>query len=291
MELRVIASIITYNPDITRLDKNINSIINNVDEVILIDNDSSNINDIRVLCNNQEYKNRIVLKKNLKNIGISSALNQALIYSEQKKYNWLLTLDQDSICSDNMIDAYKNVINKIKNIESIGIIAPKIINGDCEDKYETIVTDSPYTVITSGSLTNVKNIVEIGGFYEPLFIDYVDHEICLRLRDYGYEIIRTSEAKLFHELGDISCNKILNIKFKTTNHSALRRYYYFRNCIFVHKKFFRNHKKWVLTDILRSIKIIIGIVLFERDKNKKLRFMCKGIKDAIGKKFGEYGNI
>ena len=40
------AGIVTYNPDITRLVENINAIYNQVDNVIIVDNNSKNIAEI-----------------------------------------------------------------------------------------------------------------------------------------------------------------------------------------------------------------------------------------------------
>lgn len=46
----VIASVITYNPNLSDLCKNFKSISSNVDVVLIIDNNSSNIDKIEKLC-------------------------------------------------------------------------------------------------------------------------------------------------------------------------------------------------------------------------------------------------
>ena len=58
--MKIIASIITYNPDIARLTFNIKAIFPQVDEVVLIDNGSKNINNIKsLICN---YKSIDLIK-------------------------------------------------------------------------------------------------------------------------------------------------------------------------------------------------------------------------------------
>lgn len=43
---KISAGIVTYNPEMQRLEENINAIIGQVDEVVLVDNGSANIKEI-----------------------------------------------------------------------------------------------------------------------------------------------------------------------------------------------------------------------------------------------------
>ena len=104
---RICAGIVLYNPDIERLSENIDSIISQVDKVILVDNGSSNINEVK-----QNFcSDKISFIFNEKNKGIATALNQLAIEAGNSGYTWILTLDQDSVCQSGLIEKYKKYIS------------------------------------------------------------------------------------------------------------------------------------------------------------------------------------
>ena len=115
--MKYIAGIVLYNPDLGRLKENIESICKQVDKVILIDNGSDNIREIEDLI--KEYLNCILLK-NGENMGIAYALNQILKYAYENDVKWFLTLDQDSVCSRNLINTYSKYIDICINLKKRG---------------------------------------------------------------------------------------------------------------------------------------------------------------------------
>ena len=86
--------IVTYNPDIVRLRENINAVYNAAAVVIIADNGSVNSKEIQTLIS--EY-DRIVFLSNDVNKGIAAALNQLCEEAVNRKYSYILTLDQDSV--------------------------------------------------------------------------------------------------------------------------------------------------------------------------------------------------
>ena len=106
----IYVGIITYNPNIERLNENINAVIDGA-EIIIVDNNSENINDIEYIIN--KYPN-IKIIKNSKNLGIAKALNQAMEYGYMNSYDWMLTLDQDSVCPFDYISKMSNILNAEK---------------------------------------------------------------------------------------------------------------------------------------------------------------------------------
>lgn len=277
----IIAGIVLFNPNIERLKKNIDSIINKVNKVVCIDNNSTNINEVRNLI--KSYKN-IDLIENDVNKGISYALNEIFKYSEVKGYKWVLTLDQDSICPNNLVDEYKKFIHK----EEIGILTP-VIN-DINAKEQPIINGDYEEVdkcITSGSLTRIDVWKDSGMFNEDLFIDFVDFDFCQRVRIKGYKVVRINTVTLFHEVGREQNFKIFNFKIHTMNHNAFRKYYIVRNYIF----YIRVYKEYlnVPFEVKSLVNYIIKVVLFEDDKINKIKSIYKGICDS-GKLVKQYNN-
>ncbi|HFD1829665.1 TPA: glycosyltransferase, partial [Enterococcus faecium] len=84
---RIMACIITYNPDIDRLIDNLNSIEEQVECILIVDNNSVNISKIEEI--SSKFKNSTILKEN-ENTGIAGALHDAMNYAIEKEYDWVL---------------------------------------------------------------------------------------------------------------------------------------------------------------------------------------------------------
>ncbi|MGL6058134.1 MAG: glycosyltransferase family 2 protein [Culicoidibacterales bacterium] len=270
----ICASIVTYNPDIKILLDNINAIYKQVDLLIIIDNNSNNIEEIDKLVG----KFKISIIKNNTNKGIAKALNQALEYANNKNIDWLLTLDQDSKCDLNIIEQYKKNLNFKNTI----IYCPQILDINIQNNVhlQNSVEEVDFA-ITSGSLINVAKSLEINGFDNSLFIDYVDFDFCIRARDKGYDIFRVNEAILYHRLGESEIKKILGFEVQVTHHSPVRRYYLYRNKVNLYRKHWKKHKKWVFKNSLSSIKVFFIIVFFEKERKDKLKYILKGIREGL----------
>ncbi|MDK0799571.1 glycosyltransferase family 2 protein [Clostridium perfringens] len=282
-EIRILAIIISYNPDLNRLYKNIEALVKQVDEILIVDNSSNNILEINNMKNNFD---KVKIISHEENLGISISLNKGLEYARKNNYNWILTMDQDSICQANMINNYKKFIKLNKEINSYMILAPYILYENVlEYKYDCLGEEID-VVITSGSLVNVENAIKIGGFDEKLFIDYVDFEFCLRTIENNFKIIKIYGSYLEHRLGELEEKSIINRKILVTNHSFIRRYYIYRNAIYVWKKYILKNPKWVIKNILSNIKSYLLILLFEKDKMRKTIYILNGIKDGIFNNLG-----
>lgn len=268
--LKIYAGIVTYNPDIELLKKNINAIYNQVEEVVIIDNGSENLLKWK---KELELKYvRITIISNNQNCGIAKALNQICCFGLKKSYNWVLTLDQDSISPDNLVRCMKENLDN-----NIAVIAPNIIyknNEEYIDKSIKGCRDVEW-VITSASLTNLLVWEKIKGFDELLFIDGVDRDFCIRANRSGYRIIKDYDICLLHELGNLKCRRYFGRTIYVTNHSKFRKYYMARNVIYLDKKLGLNFKfKYIF-------KLLLKTMLYENDKIKKIKAISKGIRDGF----------
>lgn len=269
--MKICAGIVAYNPDILRLKENIDAICKQVEEVVVVDNSSENVNEIEEIIS--KYDN-LSLIKNRKNEGIAKALNQIIIWAKENEYAWALTLDQDSICYDNIISGYM----PYTSMEKVGLIICDIEDRNCHLKQKEY--KQPYEVIkkciTSGCLTNVATCVEIGLFDEKLFIDSVDYDMCYSMQEAGYKIINVHFIGLLHEVGRSERHSILGFEFAVTNHSALRKYYISRNSTYLIKKHKLN--KWYEYAVI--YRRIFTVLFFEQDKKNKCIAILRGIRDG-----------
>ena len=119
MSNNICAGIVLYNPDITQLKRNIAAIIKQVQILYLQDNGSANISDVEKII---AETSSIVLLRNPKNKGIAWALNALCKRAESDDFQWILTLDQDSVCPQNMIALYKEYL------PIADMLCPKIVD-------------------------------------------------------------------------------------------------------------------------------------------------------------------
>ncbi|CAD0159011.1 glycosyltransferase family 2 protein [Streptococcus thermophilus] len=275
------AGIVLFNPDIKRLKENIDAVIIQCTHLYLVDNGSGNVDEVKGLLN-QYNQSKISILWNRENQGIAKALNQLTSAAQKEGFDWILTLDQDSVVPSNIVGEFEKYINN----SSVGILCPIICdrNKDEEIKINEDCTEID-ECITSGSLLNIKAWSEIGGFDERMFIDGVDFDICYRLRQRGYKIYCIHSVVLLHELGHIEYHRFLFWKVLVKNHSAFRKYYIARNIIYTAKK--RRSTLLVVKGLLQEIKLIGIVIFYEEDKLNKIRCICRGIYDGFKGKVGE----
>lgn len=271
---KIYAGIVSYNPDIQRISENIFAIHKQVPEVIIFDNGSNNINHLKKLVNNFD---NVHLLESSKNIGIAAALNSLMSWGLEHNYLWMLSLDQDSVCSNEFVEKMKPYLSVESNL---GIVAPVIV-----DRNVGIVGHNPTsnyahvkTCITSGCFSNIEAWRVINGYDESMFIDSVDFDFCYRIRKKGYGVIQVKNVQLLHELGNSKMRKFIFWSIDVTSHSAFRKYYIAKNNVYYP---YKNHL-WFhfIRGNLRNIWLIMIVLLYESDKNNKIHAIIKGWKDA-----------
>lgn len=271
----IYAGIVLYNPEINRLIENIEHITHQVDMVLLVDNGSKNAEVIKKLLNNFENIQYINLHENK---GIAYALNVIANKAEKANVKWVITLDQDTVCENDIIERYKPYLS----LEKVGQLTCDYRDrnfkdiSEKKDSYKQL--EEVTWCITSAALLNIEAWKNAGGFDETLFIDEVDYDICLTMREKGYHIYKANFIGFIHEIGSGKTIKFGFLEIKTWNHSPMRRYYGVRNAIIVARK----HKELNFhRAFLGAIKHMIIIFTFENQKLEKLKAGLQGLRDGI----------
>lgn len=265
--------IIVYNPKVDLLVKDICSFIKNVDLLIIWQN-SVLSDDVR------EYISslgNIIFAGNGINQGIPTALNYALSYAIKNGYDYLLTMDQDSVLEN--FDNYKNTIIK-KNQEKSCIVGA--YQTFLESKLSEDIFSEYKWVITSGTIFPIRLLNEIGGFETSFFIDTVDIEVCIRARKYGYKCYICRTGKLIQKYGVKHTIKMLNKTINYVVYSPDRIYGIFRNLTML---LITYRKKEISYELFTFSFIVIKSAVFEkRNRTKSLLAMLSGIIDGIRQK-------
>ena len=275
MKRKICAGIVTFNPDINLFTQCLDSIRKQVGRTYVFDNGSRNFDLLKMV-----LPDDVILISSDENRGISKGLNELCKAAEKDGYSWIVTMDQDSICVDNMVE----ILSKHIDDSRIGIVAPRVEfrnNGELiyETRNDVSEVEEIRACITSGSLTRINAWKQIGGFDEWMFIDHVDNEFCTHLIVEGYIVIRDNKAVLYQRAGEMKFFSLLGgKKILLPYYSESRNYYICRNTVYYIRKY-RKHinskHEWMSFIYSQVIK-----VLFERNRIGSIRSTIKGIKDG-----------
>ena len=280
MMCKVAAIIVSYNPDSNLFDS-INLLLNQIEKVIIVDNGSKE-KYVKYIKSINEDKIEIILNK--ENLGVATALNIGVRKALENGYEWILTMDQDSKASPDMVKKMFNVYNSINREERKDILSifPNFVDERIQsieensnmNSYEYVDAD-----ITSGNLLRKEVFEKVGFFDDSLFIDLVDTDFCMRLNEKGIKMIKIRDAVLYHSLGESKTIKGILGSFNTSNHSALRRYYMTRNRFYIWEKYKGLNSFTLNRDKKLFKKEFVKIILGEKDKVNKIKMVLRGYKD------------
>lgn len=215
----------------------------------------------------------------------------------RQNFDYILLLDYDSKLSINMVEnqmtAY-HVLHK-QGIDKVGIVAANFyeVYSDVwlypKTKHSKSKKDiiSFNTVISSGSLINLKIFNDVCMFNESLFMYYVDTDFCIRCKNKGWEIYVCSSAILNHRIGNKEMKKKFGITIPCHYYEYIARYYISRNTIYIIKSYCFSNIIVCVKTFLRFMLDLFKIILFEPDKTNKLTAMVKGIHDGLKGRYGK----
>ncbi len=230
--------------------------------------------------------------RNPENLGIATALNQGLAWARGHGLDWVLTLDQDTVCEADMVermfDAYRASVGR----ERIAVLAP--VHFDRKSGHlsaelsglGTALVDCNY-VMTSGNLVPLAIFDKIGTFDESFFIDYVDHDFCLRAKKNGLRVVLVPSARMGHNVGNLKRHSIAGLfSFFSHNYRPERHYYRYRNRIILYRRYFGS---WIWHDQRFALGELVKVYLVEKDRWKKTKAMFRGTVDGLLNRLGPMG--
>ena len=284
---RICAVVVSYQGADT-VGATLSSILGQVDAVRVVDNGSDE--PTKSILTGLARELRVTVTWNGPNLGLASALNQGVRWAIENGFRYVLTMDQDSVAAEGLVD---RLLEAIEQDGGIGIAAPRSVESVNGRVYGLGATEGRAGAVrfvklvhSSGSLIPARVFERAGLFRENLFIDQVDYEFCLRLRKGGLRIAIVDRARLWHRLGSISTTQVLWKTLHCANYSRERHYYQARNRIAVG----RLHKdlSYIRSQADSMAREICKIVLCERGKMRKLQAVAKGVLDGMRGRMGKW---
>ena len=286
MKNRYAACVILYKPDMS-VYFNIKSYIKDVEQLYVINNDKFEniiLKDKLLTLVNVKYINLMDSK------GLAYALNIGCKLAIKDGYDYILTMDQDSIFKENSVKTLINFIEE--SSEEYGIVgsnAYALYKNDKTQKesvsYIELTNGNKICdwVMTSGSMMNLIAYKKTNGFDDSMFIAHLDIEMGIQLHINGYKIIKLKDAVLYQHFGNSKPVKFLWKTVHPSFDSPERMYYLFRNQKYVKMKYPKNRKMIGVS----LWKYLIKVLCYEDEKIEKMKMACRGYIDAKKKKMGK----
>ncbi len=277
---KICAGMVLYNPDIERLARALSAVRNQVLHIYLIDNCSKNYEEIRSLLSEKDLFGKVTYHKNVDNLGCGNGLNLAAQMAIGCGMEWMLMLDDDSICAPYLIECYEKSLD-ISNIGMIGCNA--VFNKEPEFADQSTLkfdAESCDFCINGGTLLNLEAWKKVGGFDEALFADWTDWDLSMNIRLHGYKLLNINVEGVNQLGGKTKEKRTIFGKTRTCSiYSADRRYDQIRNGVYFARKYRKNvNYIWLLRIFWMQFKLT---ALYEDQKIYKLKRMLQGLFDGF----------
>jgi GT2 family glycosyltransferase len=271
----VVAIVVTYKPDMKRLDENLSATEPQVTCALAYCNDAE---DSPVLPAFLEERG-CVYCPDQSNSGLAHALNEACRAAGALGARYVLLLDQDSVPEAGMVDGLLSCIS-----DGVALVSPQIVDRNKREGKSADTSVVPIKrAITSGALVDLGAWERVGGFDERLFVDWVDYEFSCDLRLHGYKLLRNNSVALLHEMGHREYAFTVPVPhggrpFYRTNHSKSRlrdkaRSWAITKGKYAHTKVGRDERRYIAALTLRDL-------VLERDRMGTIKAFIDGSRDG-----------
>jgi rhamnosyltransferase len=277
---RVCAVVITYHPQPEDIG-DLASIREQVQYAVVVDNasDDRSLMSLREKCQSLD----VHLIENAANLGIAAALNTGIRWAISKGCEWVALFDQDSKPEPGFVEKLLLEFTLRRGHEKCGIMVPALADARSNRPldFERTKTGELLAVQTSGSVMPTVVFEQEGWFDESFFIDCVDYDYCLRIKDRGWKFEQCRDALLRHKPASYKEYRVLGRRiFAVTNYSATRRYYRTRNIIWMFRKHWKTNLAFCLHLNWSNMKDLIKIIV-EQNRWEKWRAASRGFVDGI----------
>jgi GT2 family glycosyltransferase len=150
------------------------------------------------------------------NSGLAVAYNAGLSRAQTSGIDWLMLLDQDTELHHDSLHALFNAIES-RPPDSICALVPKLLRGDTvlspqrigRFKNQSVTPDfagisvERLTALNSAACLRIRALVEIGGFPQEYWLDFLDHAVFHRLQAAGGKV-QVLDTVIQHQLSSLN---------------------------------------------------------------------------------------
>lgn len=254
--------------------------IEEVDYIIIVDNSDTESCLMKIEALLESTPSKYYFIRSGGNLGLSKGLNLGIERAMKLGAYWIHFLDHDAVVPthffNNILNSWEELSHKHKNL---GIVVPLVTDKDDMKFYPRKNYKSINSSITSGILTNIDVLTAVGHFDESLFVELVDIEFTMRVKNHGYTIQRVNNLLIVQEFGD----KIdFNLKLVKTMFELVQSV----NLIVSKRNAFGFYKSGYADDRRKDFYFLYGHFLL-KEKNlvlrslRSLHFLSLGLLDSL----------
>lgn len=298
---RVVAVVVTYQPEIESLTNLLAALTPQVQDVVLVDNGSHEdlVNHLETLATTFDFQ-FVALRDNM---GIAEAQNIGIERARDLGASFILLSDQDSLPEPDMVarllEAYHDATARGIPVGALGPIAidkrnpsePLLFSDHRWGPRRAELTNTPGDLIeasfliASGCLIPLQVLEKVGPMNSAWFIDHIDLEWGMRARAKGLRMFGVVGATLYHSLGDSTArppgrSRDIHI------HAPIRNYYMVRNSIFLTQSRFMP-VPWRIGYVGWIIKYSVYYCLFSTSRWKRCKLIFRGFLDGFLRRAGK----
>jgi GT2 family glycosyltransferase len=161
------------------------------------------------------------------NPGLAKAYNRALDIAQAEGYDWLLTLDQDTVLPIHFFTRITKLARTLESSPKIGAIVPQVVDGDRNlspfrfelgavprwFRYGHVgISHRPTYALNSAATLRVTALRQIGG-YDPMFpLDVSDINVFHRLYRHGYEVFLAGDLCISHNFSLLNKHQRMSLE-------------------------------------------------------------------------------
>lgn len=286
---RVVALVVTFEPDLVRLRALVDAVLSQVDGLVLVDNGDASLH----LSLGLDRETKVQILGMGENRGLAAAQNEGIRKANELGVEFVLLLDQDSVPATDMVSRLVDAITSLRDrglrVAAVGprytdqnqadlhpfvrIHNLRVKRFDCGPSDQIVEVDH---LIASGSLIPMAVLDAIGGMREELFIDYVDTEWGLRALREGYRLFGVCGATMRHGLGDRPYRFMGRY---VPIHSPSRHYYLFRNTAWLCRQGWIPWN-WRIAIILSAFAKLLFFIVVPRERSRQIQMIFRGLWDG-----------
>lgn len=297
----VVGVLVTYEPDLAKLDVLLRALRRQLASVVVIDNGSSLAIEHSISAEFRPDSWCQVVRLH-SNRGIAAAQNIGIDLARKAGAAFVILFDQDSEPAPDMVQKLLDVATTqaLRGIP-VAAVGPRYTDERQDNpppfirirglSVERQACVSPHSVvevdylIASGSLIPLTTLDAVGSMREDLFIDYVDIEWGLRAKEAGFQSFGVCGAMMRHDLG----SEPIEFFGRTIPlHSPLRHYYHFRNAVRLYCET-GLPLNWKIADGWRLLLKYGAYTLLAKPRHKHWWMMSLGIIHGLMGRMGKYG--
>lgn len=295
----ICAVVVTYRPDLVRLQACIDAVRGQVEGLLLFDNATAGGEFDRFANGLRD----VVVIRSEANIGLAAAINRGIEHAREHGFTHVLILDQDSIAAEGMVGELHDALIELGRDAEVAAVGPQFVDTRTGVAAPFVRIGFPFNrklqggpgeriecdfLISSGSLIPLEALAQVGGMDESLFIDNVDLEWSFRARAAGYRLFGVCDARMGHAIGD-AVRPSRWVRGGVFVHGPVRLYYMMRNRVLLYRRR-ETPLKWIAQDVPRLFGKLARMSLLVAPRTRNLGAMCRGLRDGLRGRSGPAPN-